>query len=249
MFCIHQEVKRPVSSASGSLLHTMKAPVILYVLLAFLDQGSSLQCEVCREKRDSCSGSMETCNPGHDTCGIIKSETILGELKSRTYTKSCLSSDACRNPFLSMDFGKGIRQRTSIACCTGEACRTTSVQLPPVNTTLNGLQCPACYSVGSYDCGNEIVYCAGSDTYCFDIAGTLLTGEVSVKAAMKGCTTLSECKVPQGETKALHVLSMNFTRFECKPASSAASKASGWTLRAILWFPIMARLILTKTIS
>ncbi|KYO28820.1 hypothetical protein Y1Q_0009680 [Alligator mississippiensis] len=106
----------------------MKAPVILYVLLAFLDQGSSLQCEVCHALGDSCSGPMETCNPGEDTCGIIKSEMTLAELKTRTYTKSCVSSDGCRNPPLSMDFGKGIRQRTSIACCTGEACQSTSVQ-------------------------------------------------------------------------------------------------------------------------
>ncbi|XP_025051410.1 phospholipase A2 inhibitor subunit gamma B-like isoform X3 [Alligator sinensis] len=106
----------------------MKAPVILYVLLAFLDQGRSFQCEVCHAIGDSCSGSMETCHSGEDTCGIIKSEMTLGEVKTLTYTKSCLTSDVCRNPFLSMDFGKGIRQRTSIACCTGEACRTTSVQ-------------------------------------------------------------------------------------------------------------------------
>ncbi|XP_059579489.1 phospholipase A2 inhibitor gamma subunit B-like [Alligator mississippiensis] len=227
----------------------MKAPVILYVLLAFLGQGSSLQCEFCDAIGDNCSGSMQTCNPGEDTCGIIKNEAIVGELKSRTYTKSCLSSDACRNPFLSMDFGKGIRQRTSIACCTGEACRTTSVQLPPVNTAPNGLQCPACFSIGSYDCCNEIVYCAGSDTYCFDFKGSLLMGEGTLNTAVKGCISVSECTRPVVLMKAGQNFSMDINRFECKPASPAASKSSGWTLLATPSFPIMAGLILTKTIS
>ncbi|XP_059579488.1 phospholipase A2 inhibitor gamma subunit B-like [Alligator mississippiensis] len=227
----------------------MKPPVILYVLLAFLDQGSSLQCEVCHALGDNCPGSMETCKPGQDTCGIMKMELILDGVRTWTYSKSCLSSDVCRYAHYSMDYGKGIRYRTSIACCTGEACRTTSVQLPPVNTTLNGLQCPACFGVGSYDCDTETTYCTGSETYCFDFTGSLHRREGTLINAVKGCTTLSECTAPEGERKSFHVFSTDFNRFECKPASPAASKSSGWTLLATPSFPIMAGLILTKTIS
>ncbi|XP_059581295.1 phospholipase A2 inhibitor gamma subunit B-like [Alligator mississippiensis] len=223
----------------------MKAPVILYVLLAFLDQGSSLQCEVCHMKGYCCSGPMKTCDPGEDTCGIMKGEAILGGVRIPIYTKSCFISDVCRYAHFSMDFGTGIRQRTSIACCTGEACRTTSVKLPPLNTTPNGLQCPACFVNGSHECGNEIVYCTGSETYCFDLAGTLHRGKVTWKAAGKGCTSLSDCKVPQ---ELLH-MSVDANRLECKPASPAAIKASGWTLPHTLSPPIMAGLILAKTMS
>ncbi|XP_059581296.1 phospholipase A2 inhibitor and Ly6/PLAUR domain-containing protein [Alligator mississippiensis] len=225
----------------------MKAPVILYILLAFLDQGSSLQCEVCDAIGDSCSGSMQTCDPGEDTCGIMKDETILGGEKVVTYAKECLSSDACRDPFLSMDFGKGIRQRTSIACCTGEACRTTSVQLPPVNTTLNGLQCPACFSIGSSDCDTEIAYCTGSETYCIDFAGSFSSGEGTLNTGVKGCISVSECTRPEVLMKAGQDFSMDFTQFECKPASPAASKSSGWTLLTMPCFPIMVGFILIKT--
>ncbi|XP_025051475.1 phospholipase A2 inhibitor subunit gamma B-like isoform X2 [Alligator sinensis] len=227
----------------------MKAPVILYVLLAFLHQGSSLQCEVCEAIGDSCSGPMETCDPGEDTCGIIKSEMILGGVKVVTYAKSCLSSDVCPNIHFSMDFGKGIRNRNSIACCTGEACQTASVQLPPLNTTPNGLQCPACFSIGSSDCDTEIAYCTGSETYCFDFAGSFSMGEVTLNTAVKGCIALSECTRPEVLMKAGQGFSMDFTQFECKPASPAASKSSGWTLLTMPCFPIMAGFILIKTMA
>ncbi|XP_025050646.1 phospholipase A2 inhibitor subunit gamma A-like [Alligator sinensis] len=106
----------------------MKASIILYVLLAFLDQGSSLQCEVCDGFEQDCSGYMETCDPDQDTCGIIKSEEIFGGVKIPLNWKSCVTSNVCRNGHFSFFLEQGIRLRRSIACCTGEACRTVSVQ-------------------------------------------------------------------------------------------------------------------------
>lgn len=40
----------------------------------------------------------------------------------------------------------------------------------------NGYQCPACYSVDSFQCGNEIVNCTGSETQCVDLAGLMNSG-------------------------------------------------------------------------
>ncbi|XP_059581294.1 phospholipase A2 inhibitor gamma subunit B-like [Alligator mississippiensis] len=227
----------------------MKAPVILYVLLAFLDQGSSLQCEVCDGFTQDCSGYTETCDPGQDTCGIIKGEEIYDGLKMLFNWKSCVTSNVCNYRNSGIYSGKVFRLRRSIACCTGEACRTTSVQLPPLNTTLNGLQCPACFVSGSHECGNEIVYCTGSETYCFDFEGSLSKGGVSVKAAVKGCTSQSECNMSHDEKQELLRISVVFNRFECKLATPAASKASGWTLPPTLFLPIMAGLFLVKTMS
>ncbi|XP_014382633.1 phospholipase A2 inhibitor subunit gamma B-like isoform X2 [Alligator sinensis] len=154
----------------------MKAPVILYVLLAFLDQGSSLQCEVCDGFEQDCSGPMQTCDPDQDTCGIIKGEEIYDGVKMLFNWKSCVTSNVCHYRNSGIYSRNSFRLRRSIACCTGEACRTVSVQLPPVNTTPNGLQCPACFSLGSYDCGNDTVYCTGAESYCFDFEGSLSKG-------------------------------------------------------------------------
>ncbi|XP_059581293.1 phospholipase A2 inhibitor NAI-like isoform X2 [Alligator mississippiensis] len=168
----------------------MKAPVILYVLLAFLDQGSSLQCKVCDGFTQDCSGPMQTCDPDQDTCGIIKGEGIFGGVKILLNEKSCVTSNMCRNSHFSFFLEQGIRLRRSIACCTGEACRTVSVQLPPLNTTPNGLQCPVCFSIGSSDCGNGIVNCTGSETYCFDFAGVFHMGKFYLFCAVIFCLSL-----------------------------------------------------------
>ncbi|KYO28821.1 phospholipase A2 inhibitor and Ly6/PLAUR domain-containing protein-like [Alligator mississippiensis] len=110
-------------------------------------------------------------------------------------------------------------------------------------------KCPACFVSGSHECGNEIVYCTGSETYCFDFEGSLSKGGVSVKAAVKGCTSQSECNMSHDEKQELLRISVVFNRFECKLATPAASKASGWTLPPTLFLPIMAGLFLVKTMS
>lgn len=40
----------------------------------------------------------------------------------------------------------------------------------------NGFQCPACYSVDSFQCHNETVNCTGSENQCVDLAGLMNTG-------------------------------------------------------------------------
>ena len=48
--------------------------------------------------------------------------------------------------------------------------------VPPEDDVPNGYQCPACYSVDSFQCGDEIVNCTGSETQCVDLAGLMNSG-------------------------------------------------------------------------
>ncbi|CAM5112631.1 unnamed protein product [Eretmochelys imbricata] len=171
----------------------MKVSFSFCILLAFIDAGSSLQCEVCHEIGESCSGPMETCDSGKDTCGVIKHEIV---------------------------------------------------QVPPMNTIPNGLQCPACYAENSYQCSENTVSCTGVQTQCFDIAGKITIGVLPLKTAMKGCTTESECAAPKGEKG----LDVDFVRFECKPASSRGHKALGFAPRVAL-LPALSGLILVLPLS
>ncbi|KYO28819.1 phospholipase A2 inhibitor subunit gamma B-like [Alligator mississippiensis] len=74
-------------------------------------------------------------------------------------------------------------------------------------------------------------------------------GEVSVNISVKGCSTLSECTLTEGDRKAARIFSTDFAWQECKPASPVTSKASGWILRTTLCFTIIAGLILVKSMS
>ncbi|XP_050799665.1 phospholipase A2 inhibitor NAI-like [Gopherus flavomarginatus] len=224
----------------------MKVSFTLCILLAFIDAGSSLQCEVCHEIGESCSGPMETCDPGKDTCGIVKHEAVQESKRIVITQKSCLHSNSCRTDPISVNFGNGRTQRSGITCCVGEACKTASDPLPPMNTVPNGLQCPACYTENSYQCSEDIVRCTGAQTQCLDMAGKITIGILPLKTARKGCTTESECTAPKGE-KGFNV---DLVRFECKPASSRGHKALGFAPRiAALLLPPLSRLILVQLLS
>ncbi|XP_026518603.2 phospholipase A2 inhibitor subunit gamma B-like [Terrapene carolina triunguis] len=114
---------------------------------------------------------------------------------------------------------------------------TPQVAVPPANTTLNGLHCPACYSVFTHHCSEEIIDCTGAQTQCIHISGTVKTGETTVHTTMKRCATESACTNIQQFKGAFGGFRADLTTAECRPASRAASMApepSGLILPALV---------------
>ncbi|NXC20663.1 PLIGB inhibitor, partial [Corythaeola cristata] len=208
---------------------------------------TSLQCEACYSIGKSCSGPMKTCTDGEDTCGVILYEVLIGGMAIPSSIKSCLPSSMCNLGPVTMNYGK-VKARSHLACCTGDDCRTTSVTLPPEDNVPNGYQCPACYSVDSFQCGNEIVNCTGSETQCVDLAGLMNSGGLSLKAAMKGCTTISECKIAEDGKNNLGMMGIKLKQFKCKPASTLLRLSSGFAPPNTLFLPVLSGLILEKVL-
>ncbi|NWW96740.1 PLIA inhibitor, partial [Rhynochetos jubatus] len=208
---------------------------------------TSLQCEVCHNIGKSCSGLMKTCSAGEDTCGIILHEVMIGGMAISSSIKSCLPSSICYLGPITMNYGK-VKARSHLACCTGDNCQTTSVSLPPEDNVPNGYQCPACYSVDSFQCGNEIVNCSGSETQCVDLAGLMNSGGLSLKAAMKGCTTIPECSIVGDGKNNLGVMDIKLKRFQCTPASPLARENSGFAPSDTLFLPVLSGFILEKVL-
>ncbi|XP_015703768.1 phospholipase A2 inhibitor and Ly6/PLAUR domain-containing protein-like [Coturnix japonica] len=225
----------------------MKVFFGLSFLLTFLDSGSMLQCEVCHNIGRSCSGPMETCSGDTDTCGIILHEVTIGGMAIPSSIKTCLPSRICQMGLVTMNYGK-VKARSSLACCVGDACQTASVSLPPENNVPNGFQCPACYSVDSFQCGNETVNCTGSESQCVDLAGLMNTGGLTVKAAMKGCTTMSECNAVGDSKNNLGMMDIKIKRFQCQPAITLEMRNSGLVPPQSLFFPALLGFILEKLI-
>ncbi|XP_040436760.1 phospholipase A2 inhibitor subunit gamma B-like isoform X2 [Falco naumanni] len=160
--------------------------------------------------------------------------------------KSCLPSSICQLGPITMNYGK-VKARSHLACCTGNNCQTTSVTLPPEENVPNGYQCPACYSVDSFQCSNEIINCTGSETQCVDISGLMNSGGLSLKAAMKGCTTISECSIVGDGKNSLGM--MDIRSFQCKPASyGLAIVSSGFAPPDTLFLPVLSGFILEKVL-
>ncbi|KFP78276.1 Phospholipase A2 inhibitor 25 kDa subunit, partial [Apaloderma vittatum] len=208
---------------------------------------TSLECEVCHSVGRSCSGSMKTCTGGEDTCGIILNEVIIGGMAIPSSIKSCLPSSICHLGPMSMNYGK-VKARSHLACCTGNDCQTISVSLPPEDNVPNGYQCPACYSMDSFQCGDEIVNCSGSETQCVDLAGLMSSGGLSVKAAMKGCTSVSECRIAGDGKNNLGMMDMKLRRFQCRPASTFAVGGSVFIPSDTIFLPVLLGFILEKVL-
>uniref|UniRef100_K7FL54 UPAR/Ly6 domain-containing protein n=1 Tax=Pelodiscus sinensis TaxID=13735 RepID=K7FL54_PELSI len=193
----------------------MKTLLLCCLLWALLETGTCVSCEVCQNKGDSCTGPVQVCSKELDSCGIMKTESILGE-KSLSFEKACVSSSLCNLGPLYMKFGNGISISRNVACCVGEACKTATVSVPPANTTLNGRRCPACFSMFSHHCNEEIIDCTGSQTHCLHVSGTVKRGETAMKIKVKGCTTESSCT----NKEIFKEFDANTTTAECSPASS-----------------------------
>ncbi|NXP47962.1 PLIA inhibitor, partial [Heliornis fulica] len=206
-----------------------------------------LQCEFCRNIGRSCSGPMKTCTGGEDTCGIFLHEVMIGGVAIPSVIKSCLPSSICHLGPITMNYGK-VKARSHLACCRGDDCQTISITLPPENNVPNGYQCPACYSMDSYHCGDEVVNCTGSESQCVDLAGLMNSGGLSVKAAMKGCTTISECSLVGDGKNNLGMIDIKLRQFQCKPASAWAIVSSGFGPTDTLFLLVLSGLVLGKVL-
>ncbi|XP_032532550.1 phospholipase A2 inhibitor and Ly6/PLAUR domain-containing protein [Chiroxiphia lanceolata] len=225
----------------------MKISLGLSFLLAFLDPGTCLQCEVCHSIGRGCSGPMKTCIGGEDTCGIILYEALIGGMAIPSSIKSCIPSNMCNHGPVTMNYGK-VKAKSHIACCTGDDCQTVSVSLPPDDNVPNGYQCPACYSVDSFQCSHEIVNCTGSETQCLDIAGLMNSAGQTVKAAMKGCTTISECNMAGDGKNSLGMMDIKLKRFQCRPAFAMDRVVFALAPQHTVFLPLLSGFILEKVL-
>ncbi|KAJ6663546.1 hypothetical protein lerEdw1_009625 [Lerista edwardsae] len=210
-----------------NLCHPQSIPVNMRVLLevflfsVLLRTGTCLECEVCSAIGSTCTGSMETCDVGQDTCAAIFSENSLAGMPIQTVVKSCEASSACSSSLPYMNFGHGKYVRTSMSCCVGDACKTASPNFPPAATEPNGKQCPGCYSLSPFGCEAETVECAGAEDFCLDMVQEMKYGKFVIHTTMKGCATEAVCAAKEGEVTSAGV-HVNIMKAECKPASLEA---------------------------
>ncbi|CAM4625208.1 unnamed protein product, partial [Lepidochelys kempii] len=201
----------------------MEASLAVCLLAALLATGACLQCEVCTGVGNNCTGSMQTCTPGQDFCGIFLTEVIVAGMKTQTILKGCVASSQCKAGPVSMNFGNEVTSSTSIACCVGDACKTVNVTLPPADTKPNGRSCPGCYALSTEQCHEETVKCTGAETRCLDAVGTVTIGGNPVQMAMKGCASESICGQLKVGSSTFAGISASQTRAKCTAASCCCS--------------------------
>ncbi|XP_034612757.1 phospholipase A2 inhibitor subunit gamma B-like [Trachemys scripta elegans] len=226
----------------------MEASLVICILAALLATGTCLQCEVCNGPGNNCTGSMETCPAGQDSCAIFLTEVISGAegMKSQSFLKGCVPSSDCKVGTISMNFGYGMATRTSVVCCVGDACRTTTVTMPPADTKPNGRSCRGCFPSSQGPCKEGTIACTGPETHCIDLAGTVTISGSQVQTIMKGCASESVCANIKVGSGTFTGISADLTTAKCTAASGAAGVTPG---PAGLLLPALAGLLLLKLLS
>nr|XP_025039179.1 phospholipase A2 inhibitor subunit gamma B-like [Pelodiscus sinensis] len=192
----------------------MTVSLAVCLLAALLGTGAGLQCEVCAAEGHNCSGSLQPCPAGQDSCGIFLTEVTLAEVKSQSILKSCVTSSQCKAGPGSVDFGYQMTRRVSVACCVGDACRNTSV--PPFDAKPNGRRCRGCFVSNTDHCTEQIIYCSGAETRCINAAGTILTAVGNLtQSILKGCASESVCAQLKVGPATVAGISANLTTAKC----------------------------------
>ncbi|XP_075763515.1 phospholipase A2 inhibitor gamma subunit B-like isoform X5 [Pelodiscus sinensis] len=205
--------------------------------------GAGLQCEVCASTGQNCTGKLQPCPAGQDSCGTVLTEVTLVGVKILMVNKGCVTSSQCKAGLVSANFGNEVASRTAIACCVEDACRTVNFTMPPADTTLNGLHCCGCFALTTEQCLEDPIKCTGAETQCIDAVGTISAGGSPVEMVMKGCVTASMCTHLKEDFWTFAGISSNLTTDNCTEASGAGGMGPG---AAGLLLPALAGLLLLK---
>uniref|UniRef100_A0A8C6X3H0 Phospholipase A2 inhibitor and Ly6/PLAUR domain-containing protein-like n=1 Tax=Naja naja TaxID=35670 RepID=A0A8C6X3H0_NAJNA len=171
---------------------------LIFLLATLLTQGSCLTCVTCRGPGTDCTGVRRTCGETEDTClTFVGINSLSVSEKTIETIKVCSDSRSCRAGPVSVTINSEIHFRSISSCCQGDLCNNKKLDIPPENTTLNGLTCPACFDLVSDQCNTVgTLKCVGEDNHCITTSGTIAAGDIPVKLVSRGCSSASACALP-----------------------------------------------------
>uniref|UniRef100_A0A6I8SPX2 Provisional ortholog of phospholipase A2 inhibitor and LY6/PLAUR domain containing n=1 Tax=Xenopus tropicalis TaxID=8364 RepID=A0A6I8SPX2_XENTR len=161
---------------------------------------SSLQCVECmNQEGETCTGALVTCPSGDYVCSSTYTLTMMqGAGTSKQFVRQCESRTSCgKAGSITMPGG---RIKSNSACCSTDGCDPGTISFPPDKTGKNGQVCESCLAIGSETCSSVTpMECTGEETSCITQI-TSITGLVSTKMAIRGCSTKEICDVGSLDT-------------------------------------------------
>ncbi|XP_058051018.1 phospholipase A2 inhibitor and Ly6/PLAUR domain-containing protein-like [Ahaetulla prasina] len=195
-----------------------------FLLATLLTQGSCLICETCRDPGKDCTGLSRTCGETEDTCLTFVGINSLWSDKIIETTKVCSVRSSCQPEPISVTINSEIHFWSTSSCCQEDLCNKKELEMPPENTTLNGLTCPACFNLGSDQCKViESLNCVGEDNHCITTSGTLSAGDNPTVFASRGCSSASACALPVDTSIYSAGITFYLKKIGCSPAVRANS--------------------------
>ncbi|XP_042295259.1 phospholipase A2 inhibitor and Ly6/PLAUR domain-containing protein-like [Sceloporus undulatus] len=232
----HRRVSHACENAS-----MMSASYVFCLFLAFLalagaaDVNDKLTCQECSNITECQTCTVQTNGGG---CVTSVQENTIGRTEETTYSKRCLSFGIL-STFFSISLGEGKYLKSNTTFCSEDKCNYNNYTLL-ANTTLNGLECPTCFSDTDSSCDAKTVPCTGLETYCVSASGVLVRRVIPPRVsffAAEGCATETvnafrlplEISLPHGVYSIV-----NLQRAKAPTPTNTNSQASGsQTLKSI----------------
>ncbi|XP_062996096.1 phospholipase A2 inhibitor gamma subunit B-like [Elgaria multicarinata webbii] len=171
--------------------------LLAFSLLALLATGTCLECEVCNNIGNSCTGDRRICKAEEDVCVISVWDFSDLPLTFTAIRKDCGKSSTCKGSVAEINVGRGLHARGHRVCCTGSDCgEIADFDVPPPDTKPNGLQCPGCIGLFSPTCHGEPVPCVGTQNKCLDVSVNA-SGPARMEFSGKACVTELVCNLVQ----------------------------------------------------
>ncbi|KAJ1105894.1 hypothetical protein NDU88_003298 [Pleurodeles waltl] len=171
----------------------MRTLLFLCLIFSVVSGGSTLVCKACSGYK-GCIGVKSFCLPSEKSCAIFRTWATLGKVSTPSFVRTCFKGPSTCNTLYSVSAGK-FRVTSYSKCCSANLCNTGSLNWPPMNTTVNGLQCPSCYTRNAASCNaNTTIDCRGGENRCIRFAGIVKTDSGSFQTSFRGCATQSTCR-------------------------------------------------------
>ncbi|CAM4698078.1 unnamed protein product [Lepidochelys olivacea] len=164
------------------------------------------------------------------------------EMKQQIIAKGCVTSGSCKVGPLTTNFGNGLTGKLGIACCMGDACRTTTVTGCPRPTPnpMAGAAQPAlvCFLLSAMK-RSQIVLELRPDAS--RLLGLKQRNGTVTPVTMKGCATEAVCANETEVSGSFAGVRVDLT-LKCKAPGTARGPAG-------LLIPALAGLLLTQLLS
>ncbi|XP_077113426.1 phospholipase A2 inhibitor and Ly6/PLAUR domain-containing protein-like [Ranitomeya variabilis] len=167
------------------------------IFWAILWTGEAIRCQQCKEiGEEYCSGPFVECENEDAVCTTAKEYSSINGETEVTAFRGCLDSYMKCNQLLTMN-ADVFNMTFYYDCCDSDDCNNGTIVVPPLNTTENGVICPHCFKVGSYQCEEyDYIACTGNQRACMEFGGDATrAGHEEGKYAFACCASGDVCQI------------------------------------------------------
>ncbi|XP_015275482.1 PREDICTED: phospholipase A2 inhibitor and Ly6/PLAUR domain-containing protein-like [Gekko japonicus] len=148
-------------------------------------------------------------------------------IRSLGESRTCGDNVELCNKTISITLNEHTYWRSNTTCCHNrDNCNSHSIKAPPADTTQSKLVCPSCFAVNSSACVLSSVRCAGLETKCINVSGTVEKGNTHSTFAGQGCATSTADSIENGTTLVFGDAAYHFTRITMTDAKDGASQTT-----------------------